>query len=1050
MWRSINGDGTYGLVAKSYTDSLYWANNGYYGFPLQPWLNPTDRSYGNYYFNAGVSAISGIDNNAGSWIDLIIPQVTYYNPGQYNLLLKRTGVKGVDWYYPHSKTTQMQLNLLSNIPSANFIAYPSYVWDTSATLTPLNGGNVYSTSQGVCAYDVLNNEVFNLSAQDQSYNYNYNWFIDGFPLNQNSAMATYTAVGLLTGSQIKLGLYNDQLPITMPSYYNSDLNGQRTKYDNVNFTTSANDNKLFQHIRTFNYDINYPTLTSNTTDVLVIPINSNMTNTVTGLMGLNINTNSPFCSTPINTHWLLSANTWLINGSSLLQNSVSANFNLNYDATDQQYYYPGYILHDSIGTLMLQTYSDASVTWPGQSQSATVYSIPDVRIINVTGGPLPKLQTDSKFILTGANISFENVTNQLLSSLISAFIFDDGSQNIQIKNTNIFDNFNATYNMFGTYSPGLSVVLNSGIIYGNIFNDMITVGVPYFDPTIGRSINGQNLQLPYNYQDVIIGTNEWVDHNIINNVFNKLDQNNKYIEENFEFYELPPVGLLGWFGSANINGVVVNGWKTKTKNNFVSTKYAIDGMLKNLQDIFIKGDITYVIDENKIKIFKGDKEVMVDGVKAETNSSSIGDIFGKLVSIYVDNNNKIYVLDQLKNMVYVFRNFFELNKFDLYYQWGGLGGLNAHNKYQSPNQMFIENDNYLWIVDTGNSALKKYSKSGNLIKIFDLSQYCINSNQILSMAIDSYNNYHILMNKMVLLFDSSMNYKGSYKFDNPNSAKVNKIIAAVGGGFLYICLQDRIIKVRYDGSLNGVFAYTIEGNVKFNSLYQDNNFNLYVANTNYIIQYIDYPKINTLRNITTNLQWPLSSIYIKANEFAQDWVYNRSFAYIWDNIELLRRSLIGSPFYSRDSYGIPTVSILDFDIDKYKNSIVNTKDQIFIGVNELFTREVFNRCIQKLINNQIAILKLIKEEDTTNMMVVSSYIPLESQCFLRDIQTIAVPKVSSNFNYILPPIFTPITGVSIDSLSMQNINIDNSLHMFDGEYITLNANNSSVYIPLFH
>ena len=88
-------------------------------------------------------------------------------------------------------------------------------------------------------------------------------------------------------------------------------------------------------------------------------------------------------------------------------------------------------------------------------------------------------------------------------------------------------------------------------------------------------------------------------------------------------------------------------------------------------------------------------------------------------------------------------------------------------------------------------------------------------------------------------------------------------------------------------------------------------------------------------NNTNNLAidyWSRSDLKINKDEFVQDWVYNRAFHRMWDNIELFRSCIKYRYDDSCKSYTAP----------------LYTKDQIFIAQNEIVTSAVINRCLKYL------------------------------------------------------------------------------------------------------
>jgi hypothetical protein len=98
---------------------------------------------------------------------------------------------------------------------------------------------------------------------------------------------------------------------------------------------------------------------------------------------------------------------------------------------------------------------------------------------------------------------------------------------------------------------------------------------------------------------------------------------------------------------------------------------------------------------------------------------------------------------------------------------------------------------------------------------------------------------------------------------------------------------------------------------------------------------------------------------IDKNEAISDIVVNLRLKRLWDNIDLFRRSLIGKIEYTINSKGVPEISIRDYTPAEYVEMYLVNKNEVFVGVNELLTADVLNRCITQLWNSQDNIRKYI-------------------------------------------------------------------------------------------
>jgi hypothetical protein len=104
--------------------------------------------------------------------------------------------------------------------------------------------------------------------------------------------------------------------------------------------------------------------------------------------------------------------------------------------------------------------------------------------------------------------------------------------------------------------------------------------------------------------------------------------------------------------------------------------------------------------------------------------------------------------------------------------------------------------------------------------------------------------------------------------------------------------------------------------------------------------------------------WELNDIFINKEEIVQDITYNRSFQRMWDNIELVRKSVVKKMNVVTGSYITKYFTKRDFD-----NLKLFEKSTIVFGQNEIVTTDVVNRNIEKLWHNINAIKNMLNYRD---------------------------------------------------------------------------------------
>lgn len=865
-------------------------------------------------------------------------------------------VSASNWISAHSisATEYMDLVFVDSFLSGYFIAYPTQVFDTSATYIVLNDNN-YTSTQGVCAYGEGHSEFINISASELNGN-TYRWTIGGIQKlgNRVDSIEIPSIAGATfdtAGSGIYLDVFNGQLPITMSQTHTAD-NGVVEYYPNFSYywhtTAVSSQNLLYQNARMVPYET--PICEVSSSYIILqrdygITLHKNLTWPSHSPVSLYEGGNTYI--------WTVSTNKWL-------ETYSSTN-----DAADTSI-----TLHDGTNAYGIQKYVTNMITFNLSSNVGCIIDYPAVKGLawerstkqttsntyEISAYVLPNINIylDNQYVLTGERIEFENGTSPLPTGLISAFIWDNGYgliSSIEGFSSYVIPN---GYTEAGTYSVSISVVTFDSYMYTQTFPDIVTVVGSYitFDEDITRVAGETVLALPYKEQDILIPPNEWVTNNNINMAFDRLNSNLTYLKNSTKAYNSPPTTCYGWLGYTSAYDMTnILQWHLEANSENINTLDVVTDQLSAVNDIVVKNNIMYMVNGSHIELRSMD---MFATLLATRWTKTINDYFGELKSIAVDSNNRIYVLDKPKNRVCVFEyNDANAEPWRFIYSWGGLGGASAKSKFQQPNDLIADANDNIWIVDSGNLAIKEYTRTGSWIQTIT-SPLFTPTNPPISIAIDQDRNLHILTQLYVVKMNNSGTVLSTYDYTNP-SADARKIIACVDDGFVYICTKTNVIKVSLEGNKAGSFGDELTGDLNYKSVYRDIQRNLYIANNNVIIKY--YDKIDMLETALdiTQYDWDMEDIYIEAGEYVQDWVYNRSLSRMWDNLELFRKSIIGKFEVSGDRFevkGLGPVEYMDALSRIYK-------DNIYVGVNEFVTADVVNRCLKSLYNMQAKLLNLI-------------------------------------------------------------------------------------------
>lgn len=865
----------------------------------------------------------------------------YATSGTYTVNLIRSGVSASGWLSAHKIESNLDIHLLSRFLSGDFLVCPTYVFLTSS-LQAINNFTDPLTTYGVSAYDVGHTEPFLLSAFD-GVGSTYIWSVGNTTLGTytSSVIYNHSEITPISGLPIQLKVYNNEMQPDMPLTYKSDDNGAIEYYPNVKITN--NSSIYFQHLKMLDYDKPQISIV-NATQNLLFPVDR----IISASHLLNYSTDLPIIENSSTITWVLSTPNWVINTN---LNDFETTITLGSDDT-----IPGVIKYEANYPidLYLTVFVNSEIpnTFPPNDWGTNNQILTTVQNIPYLALPELLFVPTTKQNIINNPITFRNLTTP--TPYISGFYINDG-YHVTNYFVSAFEDFVTSYPINGTYTINITGNIIDRGYYTNTLTNIITIltGYESFDSTVSRIFGATELSLPNNIQTIQIPPNEWVTAYNLNRSISAINDNLTYLKNMTRFYSFPPIAETGWLGTTYSGITSGFRWQDPAFANYIGLSGSVsDNTLHGIRDIKFKNNYLYIVDEIGIKIF--DNTYNSQLLNTIVNKT-IGDPITMAKSIVINNQNHIYILDKDQNRILVFAEYIDSTNpksNEFLYMWGGFGSINSKYYFNNPNHLYIDSDDYIWVVDTGNKGLKKYTRTGGWLKTYDLKDYIsgttVETDGLIDMTIDSNLHIHLLTKSCVYKFDLDGDYIGKYTFKNDNNELPQKIITADGKGFIYICLQTSVVKVLENGNYAGFFANTIEA-AAFNSIYHNEYKDFYVANTNNILRYFETNVINSNTETSVNpYLWNIVDITVKEDENIEAWVINRILKRLWDNIDLFRRSLTGQITYSTDSYGRPIIQIQNFTPDEYNDMFLTPKEDIFIGINELVSNSTINRCLKQI------------------------------------------------------------------------------------------------------
>jgi len=373
----------------------------------------------------------------------------------------------------------------------------------------------------------------------------------------------------------------------------------------------------------------------------------------------------------------------------------------------------------------------------------------------------------------------------------------------------------------------------------------------------------------------------------------------------------------------------------KINENFNPIGQCTDNPVCSYRNIATYNDLIVVALPTQIKVLSSEYDPSFIASKR-----TIDDFFAfkDIKNIEFDSNGRFFVLDGTLNRVVAYD--FDITQTTPWVKildWGGFGSSNSRNKYSSPNDIHIDNLNNIWIADTGNSCIKHYTNTGTWIQTIKSPEFTDNTPT--SIVVDSQNQVHALVNNKIIVFSYIGNYLFEYTLNEFSNTTSLRLSVNQNRELIYVVSAKKVGKYFRNGAFAGFIVQDKACAQNITSVHQDQYRNVLITSGEKILKYVDPMRTKQLKGPLPSNYWKLRDILIHKDEYVQDWVYNKAFQRIWDNIELFRRSLI-------------------FELNNCQKYIppTHSKDKISIGQNEIVTAASVNRIIGYLWENLSSII----------------------------------------------------------------------------------------------
>ena len=355
--------------------------------------------------------------------------------------------------------------------------------------------------------------------------------------------------------------------------------------------------------------------------------------------------------------------------------------------------------------------------------------------------------------------------------------------------------------------------------------------------------------------------------------------------------------------------------------------------------------------------------------------------------------NTLYVSDSTNNSVYKINvngftrddnirnnNFYETEII------GGLGGIRDNYSFNNPKILQYHNDE-LYVLDQGNNCIKIYDQDLGFVRNLRKSAFSKNNPPA---TIKMYNNnfYWLTTTGILFILDDDLNpLKSTKLYNNSNSEEFIDFIVAEDNNNLYVSTRRNIYKYFFD-NLEFIGRFNLSDNKIDNTAIEfltqidvgDDTNKIYAyAKRNEFGALLVFNEKNAFETLLSNYTfdiYSLDEIKVDKNEFVSNFSYNKSI------IKLLSNNLQLSNYISnnvsvtllRDG-GLQFNGITYFDDSELKLLNYDPTLDNYIGTNEIFSRTVANRVLNKIYEYQLLLVKLFSNQVTPPQQQVNILSP---------------------------------------------------------------------------
>ena len=503
-----------------------------------------------------------------------------------------------------------------------------------------------------------------------------------------------------------------------------------------------------------------------------------------------------------------------------------------------------------------------------------------------------------------------------------------------------------------------------------------------------RSPMSNNIVLDYDENAVTVGPNEFVTSELLNTKIGYLQHDLEQVMRSAKVFANSPFVYIGYLGRGFLRGGtlgVYDMWVDMEGDG----EHSITNATSAIMDNPTSGAASVCIDAGRglayfADFMAGDRYVVgtvgTTPVLASGNYSDVyseeGYVNPRITSVKVDADGRCYFAVPDMNRVVCYSAYDEDGNGTVrfLYDWGGFGGPDAKLKFNNPVCISIdegtsEMGQSIYVLDKGNSCVKKYNLSGvwrGTVK------YVLGKGEAaVWMDVDVNGRIHVLTSLRDLILERNGVVVAEYRLPSVTPVCVFR---NRNHDFVYIMTDTDILKITGDGdficrfsdgeqwkdvrSAFGVPAFA--GSPR--SGYADEYDQIWVLFDGLVVAYSDVVRqVRLYAPEVEDLMWKDDDLRFAKDEYLSDFIVNTVFQRMYDNVNLVRRSMHSKIDY-REKNGKTYTSIVGLSPVEYRKLNIPEKDDLTIPLNAPMTSESFNYGLRMIYSAIETLLSFVQDE----------------------------------------------------------------------------------------